>query len=93
MDQSTQQLKLKFDTSNGGHSNLISSLAKLPNGYLASGSIDSTIKIWDIENGKLKFTLNESNGGHHDNVETLVVLENGYLATVDRLIEQLKFGI
>ncbi len=86
-------MKFNFDETNGGHTDSVISLESLENGYLASGSIDSTIKIWDIENGKLKFTLNESNGGHHDNVETLVVLENGYLATVDRLIEQLKFGI
>ncbi|CUA69774.1 Cilia-and flagella-associated protein 52 [Rhizoctonia solani] len=37
-----------------GHTDLVTSLAVSPNGsYIASGSYDATIRIWDANNGKL----------------------------------------
>ena len=35
-----------------GHTGRINSLVELKNGYLASGSDDRTIRIWDVENEK-----------------------------------------
>lgn len=35
-----------------GHAKEIAALAQLPNGLLASGSLDRTIRIWDLETGK-----------------------------------------
>ena len=47
------------------------------NGYLASGSYDNTIKIWDTNTGNEIRTLK----AHTDYVRSLVVLNNGYLAS------------
>ncbi|MBF0216582.1 MAG: AAA family ATPase, partial [Candidatus Omnitrophica bacterium] len=75
-----------------GHNNLVSSLTVLEEGgvkYLASGSGDSTIKLWELEPGDKGIgikgiskvtTLN----GHSDAVRSLTVLEEGgvkYLAS------------
>jgi WD40 repeat protein len=49
--------------------------------YLASGSVDASMKIWDVTNGKLIYTFEESNGGHSSAVWSLAPLENGYLAS------------
>ena len=49
--------------------------------FLASGSVDGTVKIWDVTNGKLKYTFDRSNGGHTNYVSSLASLENGYLAS------------
>jgi WD40 repeat protein len=46
------------------HSSGVFALTVLQNGYLASGSADRTIKIWNPINGTLKRTLN----GHTDSV-------------------------
>ena len=61
--------------------NRVTILVSLENGYLASSSYDTTIKIWEINQGKLKFTFNSSNGGHSDYVNSLVALEDWYLAS------------
>ncbi len=53
-----------FDQSNGGHFGWVESLACLENGFLASGSLDTTVKIWDVKNSILKYTFDKSNGGH-----------------------------
>ena len=66
------------------HSSRVSALTSLENSYLASGSDDRTVKIWDITNGKLKFSFDQSNGGHTDFVRSLASLENGYLASGSR---------
>ena len=55
---------------------MLSSLALLPNGLLASGSHDFTVKIWSPQNGSLMFTLNN----HTNYVYALNVLNGGYLA-------------
>ncbi len=70
-----------FDKTNGGHLVFDDSLAYLENGYLASGSLDKTVKIWDVTNGKLMHTFDQSNGGHTAYVYSLAYLENGYLAS------------
>ena len=50
----------------------------LQNGYLASGSADRAIKIWNPINGTFKRTLN----GHTHSVNALTVLQNGDIASV-----------
>ncbi len=49
----------------------------MPNGDLASGSGDQTIKIWNSSTGSLKATLS----GHNHSVFSLTVLKIGYLAS------------
>ena len=49
----------------------------LENGDLVSGSEDSTIKIWNVDNGTVKRTLT----GHIEWVKKLVMLENGDLVS------------
>ena len=48
----------------------------LKNGYLASGSDDTTIKIWNTD-GSLITTLT----GHTGQVKSLAALQNGWLAS------------
>jgi hypothetical protein len=52
-------------------------LVALPNGQLASGSCDNSIKIWDVATGAELRTL----GGHEDFVWTVAALPNGQLAS------------
>ena len=49
----------------------------LRNGFLASGSADNTIKIWNVTDGSEIRTLI----GHSNFISALVDLENGYLAS------------
>jgi WD40 repeat protein len=61
---------------NGGHKDIITSLVALSKkGYIASGSYDKTIKIWDINKGSLKYTFDASNGGHSGPVWSMVSLK------------------
>ncbi len=53
------------------------SLAVLPNGDLASGSWDNSIKILDSSTWELKRTLT----GHTSHVYSQAVMQNGYLAS------------
>jgi WD40 repeat protein len=53
-------LKFTFDQSNGGHTWYVNCLALLENDYLASGSNDYKVKIWDVLTGKLNFTFDRS---------------------------------
>lgn len=47
-----------------GHSNWVKSIAISPDGQtLASGSLDGTVKIWNVDNGQLLDTLWENNSG------------------------------
>ncbi|WP_072927639.1 serine/threonine-protein kinase, partial [Microcystis aeruginosa] len=61
-----------------GHSNVVWSVAYSPDGrYLASGSWDKTIKIWEVATGKQLRTLT----GHSDWVRSVVYSPDGrYLA-------------
>ena len=60
-----------------GHTSYVYSLAVLPNGHLASGSDDKTIKIWNPTDGSVIRTLS----GHSSEVLALAVLPNGHLAS------------
>jgi len=62
------------------HTNWINSLAVLPNGYLASGSDDYTIKIWDI-NAAAGSEAIRTIIAHTSYVLALKVLANGDLAS------------
>jgi WD40 repeat protein len=57
-------------------------LESLENGYLASGSYDTTIKIWDVTLGKLKLTLNRQDGGHLYPLYSIISLNNDLFASV-----------
>jgi len=61
-----------------GHSDLVYSLAVLPGGILASGSLDYTIKLWNTSTGVCLRTLQ----GHSAIVFSLAVLPGGILASV-----------
>jgi len=61
----------------GGHTETVSMVILLPNGFLASGSFDNTVKIWDPYKGILIKTLE----GHESAVWSLVVTKNGLLAS------------
>ena len=60
-----------------GHTNWILSLAVMSNGWLASGSFDSNINIWDLEQRRLIKTLR----GHTSVVTSLKALSNGNLVS------------
>jgi WD40 repeat protein len=60
-----------------GHSDGFNCLIELKNGYLASGSLDETIKIWNTETGDCIKTFS----GHSDSVNCLISLKNGYFAS------------
>ena len=49
----------------------VNALAKLDGGCLASGSTDTTVKIWSVATGACVATLE----GHDDNVISLAELE------------------
>ena len=66
--------KLLFELK--GHTDEVTSLALLPNGWLASGS-RGAIKIWDLNEQKEVRTLKE----RERSIQTLKVLSNGYLAS------------
>ncbi|MBP9726692.1 MAG: protein kinase [Gammaproteobacteria bacterium] len=59
-----------------GHTKPVRALAVLPNGQLASGSEDNTIKLWDARGGCVA-TL----AGHTSGVTALAALPNGQLAS------------
>ena len=48
------KLKYNFDSLNGGHSDWVSSLVYLDNGYLASGSYDRTVKNMGYKKRSIK---------------------------------------
>jgi WD40 repeat protein len=55
----------------------VNALAVLPDGRLASGAFDRTIKLWDPASGQLQATLE----GHSGSVNALAVLPGGRLAS------------
>jgi len=59
-----------------GHFNTVSKLATLSNGNLASGSWDTTVRIWNPNTGSLIYILWPSSS-----VTSLVKLPNGNLAS------------
>ena len=76
------QIVYTFDSSNGGHTGIISSIVSLDAQHLlASGSWDATVKIWNLTTGTLIYTFDSSNGGHTKNVNCLAYLGNNLLAS------------
>ena len=60
-----------------GHLSRIRALAVLPDGRLASGSADCTIRLWDLATGVCTATFE----GHSNSVTALAVLPDGRLAS------------
>src|SRR5271166_4286115 len=60
-----------------GHSRLVDALCMLPDGRLASGSDDSTIRLWYVKTGAETARLE----GHSGAVDALCMLPDGRLAS------------
>src|SRR5438876_11291891 len=59
---------------NSGHSSTVKSVAFSPDGrWVASGSSDATIKLWDVASGRLLRTL----VGHSKGVNSIAISPNG----------------
>lgn len=62
-----------------GHTSCVSSLVVMHNGELVSGSWDTSIKIWNLDNGK--YDVKQSFHAHNSKVITLMAMPNGDLAS------------
>ena len=61
-----------------GHTAAVRALSILPDGRIASGSADTTVRVWNLTTGNADFTLN----GHTGYVKSMDVLASGYLISV-----------
>jgi len=75
-----QRSSSELETTLKGHDSVVYALAALPDGRLASGSADTTIKIWNLRTGQLVTTLIK----HHGEVSVLAALPDGRLASGDK---------
>ena len=67
-------LKISFQRTLTGHSDLVNSVAISPDGNtLVSGSGDDTITVWDLATGRVKATLT----GHSDWVNSVAISPEG----------------
>ena len=60
-----------------GHTGAVWALAGLPGGLVASGSGDNTVRVWEVESGRLVRTL----AGHTGGVRALSGLPGGLVAS------------
>ncbi len=63
-----------------GHTSPVEPIAILLNGFLASGSFDGTIRIWDLESGQTIKTLANNCNPPYCIIQSLAVLQDGSLA-------------
>ena len=69
-----------------GHSNEIRSVAFCPDGrYLASGSMDETIKLWEIESGECLATLRPDRPYERLNIAGVTGLSAAQIAVLKTL--------
>jgi len=66
-----------FESVLQGHSSWVSALALMPDGRLASGAKDGTIKLWNLATREAKVTLE----GHSTRVSALAPMPDGRLAS------------
>ncbi|MBF2076844.1 MAG: protein kinase [Synechococcales cyanobacterium C42_A2020_086] len=75
-----------------GHRSGVTAVAISPDGhFLASGSRDRTICLWDLATGDLLETLDNWRNGHQDTITTLTFSSDGYIlvsSSEDGLIKQ-----
>jgi WD40 repeat protein len=71
--ETLQYSSLIFQTN--GHTNGVNSLKLINDTHLASGSSDSTIKIWNFVQGSLELTINTGSA-----VNVIELLDNGLIA-------------
>ena len=64
-----------------GHRYVVTSVIELSNGKLATGSFDSTIRIWDLEKQEGEEGYCRVLEGHELSVSSVIELSNGKLAT------------
>ena len=63
------------------HAGRVTALAVFPDGTLASGSDDQTVRVWDVSSGVCVAVLAGCQGAQFDSVLALAVLTNGNLAS------------
>ena len=49
----------------------MTALESLSTSRVASGSLDFTVKVWDLISGSLVFTFNRTNGGHTSGISCM----------------------
>ena len=65
-----------------GHTDIVWALVVLPGGLLASGSMDKTVRVWEVGSGRLVRTLHAWMARHHVcGVAALVGLPGGLVAS------------